>query len=114
MSPEQQLLLAVVSIAGTTVGSVLFVARWLDGKISDLDTKHTQKIDSLESTVTASNQRLEDKLGGGIKEVRQASADAHKEILNQLCDIKVEQGRHSERFKSIDQRLEMTRPDDDH
>ena len=153
MATDTQLLIAAFGIMLPIIGSVLFVARWLDGKISDLNTTQTAAKDDLESTVTASikqlddkqsaaneslrsdltesilrldekqdalaskmteeNRRLEDKLSGEIKEVRQASADAHKEILDQLCEIRVEQGKHSERLKSIEHGLDLTRTDDD-
>ena len=134
MQPETQLIIAVAGIVISVVGSAVMSARWLDGKIEDLDTKLSKEIKSLDTKQDANIQRVEDNLSkeiksldtkqdaniqrvednlsGDIKEVRQASADAHKEILAQLCEIRVEQGKHSERFKSIEQRLDMTREDD--
>lgn len=47
-------------------------------------------------------------LRGEIKEVRQVSETAHKDILMQLSDIKSQQAAHTERFNRIEKHLNIT------
>ena len=46
------------------------------------------------------------KLDGKIEKVREASEEAHKEIRKDLVGIKIEQGKHSERFNTLDARMD--------
>ncbi len=48
---------------------------------------------------------VDTKLSGEIKEVRQASEAAHKEINEKLNAIEVTQAIHSERFNTINERF---------
>lgn len=48
---------------------------------------------------------LDTKLSGEIKEVRQASETAHKEIISRLGDIEKVQATHTERFNTVDSRI---------
>ena len=48
---------------------------------------------------------LDARLSGEIKEVRQASEEAHKEIISRLNAVERTQATHSERFNTIGERF---------
>ena len=80
---------ASVLPALVTVGAIMATWWRLDAKMEILDAKI---------------ERVDIKLSGETTKVREASETAHKEIRADLADIKVEQGKHSERFNVIDLR----------
>ena len=46
------------------------------------------------------------KLDGKVEKVREASETAHKDIREDLGSIKIEQGKHSERFNTLEARID--------
>ena len=68
----------------------------------------SDKIDALRLELKGDNARHQD----DIKDVRNASESAHREIRNDLAEIKAQQAAHSERFRCIETRLEMSRQDE--
>lgn len=74
----------VTLIQTIAIFGALFGFWWkLDGKIQSLDTK----------------------LSGEIKEVRLAFENAHKEIISRLGEIEKVQATHTERFNTVDTRI---------
>lgn len=63
------------------------------------------KINSLDAKLTNQNKDLDARLSGEIKEVRQASEEAHKEIISRLNAVERTQATHSERFNTIGERF---------
>ena len=85
----------VTLIQTIAIFGALFGFWWkLDGKINAMDSKLDGKIQSLDT-----------KLSGEIKEVRLASENAHKEIISRLGEIEKVQATHTERFNTVDTRI---------
>ena len=103
MTLENELFVQVFA----TVFSVLGCIWWLDRKI-------TNTRQELQTDIRLLDTKLSDEIKevrGEVKEVRQASETAHKGILAQLTDIKVQQAAHTERFNCIEKHLNMSRTD---
>ena len=103
MTLENELFVQVFA----TVFSVLGCIWWLDRKI-------TNTRQELQTDIRLIDTKLSDEIKevrGEVKEVRQASETAHKGILAQLTDIKVQQAAHTERFNCIEKHLNLSRGD---
>ena len=103
MTLENELFVQVFA----TVFSVLGCIWWLDRKI-------TNTRQELQTDIRLLDTKLSDEIKevrGEVKEVRQASETAHKGILAQLTDIKVQQAAHTERFNCIEKHLNLSRGD---
>ena len=92
-----------------TIGSALAIFAglfgfwWkLDGKIDRVDSKLSDEIRSVDSKI----DRVNSKLSSEIKEVRLASESAHKQILNRLGEIEKVQATHTERFNTVNARID--------
>lgn len=85
-----EIIFGTVASVATTIFTVLSAIFYLDRKMD-------------------ANRR---ELSGEITEVRQASQDAHKEIREDLSDIKTQQAAHNERFKCIESHLNVSRSDE--
>ena len=96
MMPETDVLVQVFA----TVFSVLGSLWWLDRKITGTRQELQTDIKSLDTKHSAE-----------IKEVRLASENAHKDILAQLSDIRIQQATHTERFNCIEKHLNLSRDD---
>ena len=77
----------------------------LTTQIKDLDARLSGETKSVESRLSGEIGTLDTKLSGEVKEVRQASEDAHKEIINRLNAVAKTQATHSERFNTIGERF---------
>lgn len=102
-----------------TIGSALVIFAglfgfwWkLDAKIDNVESKLSDEIKGLDSKIDRVDSKLsgeirgvDSKLSGEIKEVRLASETAHKQILNRLGEIEKVQATHTERFNTVNARI---------
>ena len=103
MTLENELFVQVFA----TVFSVLGCIWWLDRKLTNMRQELQTDIRLLDTKLSGEIKEVR----GEVKEVRQASETAHKGILAQLTDIKVQQAAHTERFNCIEKHLNMSRAD---
>ena len=104
MTLENELFVQVFA----TVFSVLGCIWWLDRKITNTRQELQTDIRLLDTKLSVREIK---EVRGEVKEVRQASETAHKGILAQLTDIKVQQAAHTERFNCIEKHLNLSRGD---
>lgn len=85
-----------------TIGAAVILFLALFGFWWRLDSK----MDRMDSKLSGDVSSLDTKLSGEIKEVRQASETAHKEIIGSLGGIETTQATHTERFNTIGARID--------
>ena len=103
-----EIIIGTAASVATTIITVLGAIFYLDRKIDT--TRH--ELDTTRRELSAKMETDRRELSAEIKEVRQASQDAHIAIREDLSDIKAQYAAHNERLKCIESHLNVSRPEE--